>query len=68
MAGREAAGWGFVGALSFLVLALGFQLVTATSIDVPVLLGVTVVVGAVSGVTSARFRRRIEGGATNESP
>jgi hypothetical protein len=68
MGGREAASWGLVGALSFLVLALGFQLATQAAIDVPVLLGVAVVVGAVSAVASAVLRRRIEGGAGNESP
>jgi len=68
MAGQEAAGWGLVGALSFLVLALGFQLATAAAMDVPVLVGTAIVVGTVSGVASAWLGRRIEGGASNESP
>jgi hypothetical protein len=68
MAGREAAGWGLVGALSFLVLALGFQIATEAAVDVSILLGVAVVVGAVSGLASAWLGRRIEEGVANESP
>ncbi|MFB6310568.1 MAG: hypothetical protein ABEH64_05220 [Salinirussus sp.] len=60
MNGREAAGWGVVGALCFLVLALGYQLLTTATIDPPVLAGGTIIVGMAATVTTYLLGQRIE--------
>jgi hypothetical protein len=59
----DAAGWGAVGALSFLVLGQGYRLVTsAGGPTLPVLLAVGAAVGLLSGVLSylvaPRLKRR----------
>ena len=58
---RDAAVWGLVGALTFLVLAQGYRLATGDSPTLPVLLGVAPLVFAVTTVTApavaARMRR-----------
>jgi uncharacterized membrane protein HdeD (DUF308 family) len=68
MAPREAAGWGLVGALSFLVLAFGYLLAVDPGVSLPAIAGVAVVVGVASGLASAWLRRRIDRGVANESP
>ncbi|MEE6209675.1 hypothetical protein U3A55_05860 [Salarchaeum sp. III] len=58
---RDAAVWGVVGALTFLVLAQGYRLATGDGLGLPVLLGVAIAVFAVTTVTvpavAARMRR-----------
>jgi hypothetical protein len=62
---REALGWGLVGALAFLVLALAYQLLADDGIALPVLLGTAVVVGVVTMGLSYAVATRLRG---NESP
>jgi hypothetical protein len=49
---REAVLWGLVGALSFLVLAQGYRLVSGEGPTLPVLLAVAVMVWAAGSVGS----------------
>jgi hypothetical protein len=64
---REALGWGLVGSLAFLVLALGYVLVTDRSVPLPALFAVAVVVfGVASGATYA-IRPRVAAGAADDS-
>jgi hypothetical protein len=57
---RAALGWGLVGALAFLVLALGYQLLGGEPVDPVVLGGVTVVVFAATTAATALLRGRLE--------
>lgn len=57
---REALGWGLVGALAFLVLVLGYQLVGGDPVDLVVLAGVTVVVFVTTAIATGILRARLE--------
>lgn len=57
---RAALGWGLVGALAFLVLVLGYQLLGGEPVDPAVLGGVTVVVFAATTAATALLRGRLE--------
>ena len=64
---RESVLWGFVGGLTFLVLAQGYELVVGPGIDAVVKVGGAVVVLVVATGTSflarRRLRERADGGA-----
>ena len=57
---RDALLWGLVGALSFLVLAQGYRLVTDQGPSLWVLLAVALVVWVVASVGSAVLASRLE--------
>ena len=57
---RDALLWGLVGALSFLVLAQGYRLVTDQGPSTWLLLGVALVVWAVASVGSAVLASRLD--------
>jgi len=57
---RDALLWGLVGALSFLVLAQGYRLVTDQGPSTWMLLGVALVVWAVASVGSAVLASRLD--------
>jgi hypothetical protein len=48
--------WGLVGALSFLVLVQGYQIVVSRFVDIGVLLGVAATVGLCSAVLTHLLR------------
>ena len=50
--------WGLVGALTFLVLVQGYDLVVGLDVGFVVRLGLSVVVGLVAGVLSHRLAPR----------
>ncbi len=62
---RDAVAWGLVGGLSFLVLALGYRLLTPATPDAAVLAGVAVVVTALATGASYGLDRWL---SVNESP
>lgn len=51
--------WGMIGALAYLVLLQGYQLVAETFVGLPAMVGVATVVGCVSAVTAHALRPRI---------
>jgi len=53
---RSNLGWGLVGALSFLVLVQGYQIVVNRFVGIGVLVGVTVAVGLCSAVLTHLLR------------
>lgn len=57
--------WGLVGALAFLVLVQGYQLVTVRSVTVPVAFGGALAVGAVTTALAYGLEGRL---GPNESP
>ena len=56
---RESVLWGFVGGLTFLVLAQGYELVVGPGIDASVKVGGAVVVLVVATGSSYLARRRL---------
>lgn len=57
---RESLGWGIAGALAFLVLALGYQLVADRGFDVVVLGAVALVVFGASAAATYVLRPRVD--------
>jgi hypothetical protein len=51
--------WGVIGALSFLVLLQGYELLAAQRIDWLVKIGIALVVGAVAGGTTRLLQGRL---------
>jgi len=51
---RASLLWGLVGALAFLVLVQGYDLVRAAPLDLPGRFGVAVLVGAVAAALTRR--------------
>jgi hypothetical protein len=58
--------WGFVGALSFLVLLQGYHLVAGEFVGVGVMVGVAVVVFAITALSAQLLRPRVA--PKNERP
>jgi len=56
---RDALAWGGVGAFSFLVLAQGYRLLTSDGPGLLALLGVALVVFAVTTAASSAFADRM---------
>ena len=73
---RESLLWGVVGALSFLVLVQGYELLTEAAVTVGVKAGVALLVGVAAAVGSHLARDRLlaqqptetESPAENERP
>jgi hypothetical protein len=58
---RAAVLWGVVGALSFLVLIQGYELLTGVGVDALVKAVVALVVGTVTTVSARRLQPRLFG-------
>ncbi len=65
---RASLLWGLVGALAFLVLVQGYELVVGPGVDVWVRAVVALVVGVVSATATGAVRRRLVAIRRNESP
>lgn len=63
---REALLWGVVGALSFLVLLQGYELLTEAAVAVPVKFGVAALVGLGATAATAALQGRVAGGADRQ--
>jgi hypothetical protein len=58
---KETLLWGVVGALSFLVLVQGYELLTEATVTVGVKAGVALLVGVVAAATTHAARGRLPG-------